>query len=145
MIDEGQGPSRPALAAARPQFSDADLIDVASIIVTAAVAVAVATNERNFIRPVAAVIFVLFVPGRAIVSNWPALAERSQFAVSVLFSLTVLTLAATFILWSDVWRPLGLLEVECVITAVALFAAIVRRRRAADAREVLKTERGQST
>lgn len=132
--------SRSVAANTRTAFAGSDLIDIACVAVTAAVAVAVATNERSVIRSVVAVIFLLFVPGRSIVSNWPVVAERSQLAVSVLFSLTVLTFAATVTLWSNFWHPLGLLEVECGITIVALFAAILRRRRAVEAHDPAEFE-----
>jgi hypothetical protein len=91
--------------------------------------VAVAINERNPVRAVAVVCFAGFVPGRAIVSNWQYVQERSTTALSVLLSLAVLTLAATVTLWCKLWRPLGLLEVECALSAVVLVAAILRRRR----------------
>lgn len=115
-------------AGARTAFVGHDLIDVACIAVTVAVAVAVAANERNAIRAATAVVFSLFVPGRCIVSNWPRMATRSSVAVSVLFSLTILTLAATVTLWCNFWHPLGLFEVECAIAMAALFTAIYRRR-----------------
>src|SRR5665213_1353792 len=107
-----------------------DLIDVACVAVTVAVAVAVATNERNAFRSVVAVAFALYVPGRSIVSNWPSLAVRSHIALPVLFSLSILTLVATLTLWAGYWHPLGTLEVECVAVEVALFTALLRRRRA---------------
>ena len=107
-----------------------DLIDVGCVAVTIAVAIAVATNERNAFRAVVGVVFALYVPGRAIVSNWPRMAARSQLAAPVLFSLSILTLLATLTLWAGQWHPLGLLEVECVVVGITLFAALWRRRRA---------------
>jgi uncharacterized membrane protein len=106
-----------------------DLIDASCVAVTVAVAIAVATNERNAFRAVVGVIFALYVPGRAIVSNWPRMAARSQLAAPVLFSLSILTLLATLTLWAGQWHPLGLLEVECLAVGITLFAALWRRRR----------------
>ena len=106
-----------------------DLIDVACVVVAVAVGVAVASHQHNAFRTVAAVAFSMFVPGRAIVSNWPSMAVRPQVALSILFSLAVLTLLATLTLWVGYWRPLGLLEVECVGFGVALLVGLVRRRR----------------
>jgi hypothetical protein len=106
-----------------------DLIDVACVVVTVAVAVAVASGQHNAFRAVAGVAFTLFVPGRAIISNWPSMAVRPQVALSILFSLTVLTLLATLTLWAGYWRPLGLLEVECVVFGAALVVGLVRRKR----------------
>jgi uncharacterized membrane protein len=109
-----------------------DLIDVACLVVTVGVAVAVASDQHNAFRTVTAVAFSLFVPGRAIVSNWPAMAARPQVALSILFSLAVLTLISTLTLWAGYWRPLGLLEVECVAFGVALLVGLVRRKRGQD-------------
>lgn len=109
-----------------------DLIDVACVVVTVAVAVAVASDQHNAFRSAAGVAFTLFVPGRAIVSNWPSLAVRPQVALCILFSLAVLTLLASLTLWAGYWRPLGLLEVECVAFGVALLVGLVRRRRGRD-------------
>jgi O-antigen ligase len=119
---------RSTTADIRPDLVVDDLIDVACIAVTAAVAVAVAIDERGAIRAVAALAFTLFVPGRCIVSNWSSMAARSLVAASVLLSLAILTLVATVALWMNVWRPLGMLEVDCAIATTALFAAILRRR-----------------
>jgi hypothetical protein len=116
---------------ARPQMTMVDgLIDVGCVAVTVAVAVAVATNERNAFRVVVGIAFALYVPGRAVLSNWPTMAARSYVALPVLFSLSILTLAATLTLWAGYWHPLGLLEVECLAAGVALFIAFLRRSRA---------------
>jgi uncharacterized membrane protein len=117
---------------ARPQLTLAgyDLIDMGCVAVTVAVMVAVATNERNAFRAVVAVAFALYVPGRAIVSNWTGLATRPHLALSILFSLSILTLVATLTLWAGYWHPRGLLEVEGAVVEVALFTAVLRRRRA---------------
>ena len=58
-----------------------------------------------------------------------SLAVRPQVALSILFSLTVLTLLATLTLWAGYWRPLGLLQVECVVFGAALVVGLVRRKR----------------
>lgn len=106
------------------------MIDMGCIAVTVAVAVAVATSERSAFRAVVGVVFALYVTGRSIVSNWPRMAPRSNFAASVLLSLSILTFLATVTLWVGYWHPLGLLEVECVAAGVALLTALLRRRRA---------------
>ena len=111
-----------------------DLIDMGCVAVTVAVAFAVATSERSAFRAVVGVIFALYVPGRALVSNWPSMAARSNVAASVLFSLSILTLLATVTLWAGYWHPLGLLEVECLAVGVTLFTGLLRRRRADQAR-----------
>jgi hypothetical protein len=97
--------------------------------VTATVAVAVLTKNESAVRAVAALFFTLFVPGRAVVSNWPGIATRAPIALSVFFSLVLLTFFATVTLWLRIWHPLGLLEVESVISIVALLIGIFRRHR----------------
>ena len=122
-----------------------NLIDVGCLAVTVAIAVAVATNEQNAFRAVVGVLFAFYVPGRSIVSNWPAMAARSNVAASVLFSLSVLTLLATATLWAGYWHPLGLLQVEGVASGIALFTALLRRRRANQARVAAHARMGDAT
>ncbi len=130
-------------AGARSGFEGSDLIDAACLGVTALLAVTVLANERNAVRIVAAIIFTLIVPGRAVISNWPILATRSPIAASILFSLGILTFVATITLWSNLWRPIGLLEVECAVSTVALTTAILRRRTAAPGPEAIETQNGR--
>jgi hypothetical protein len=111
----------------RTGLATSDLLDVACIALTALAAVALATNEHSFARSVAALIFVIFVPGRAIVSNWPEIAVQSVTAVSILFSLALNTLVATVAVWAHVWHPAGMIEVECALAIAALIVAILRR------------------
>ncbi|MGA2306255.1 MAG: hypothetical protein ABSH29_19040 [Acidimicrobiales bacterium] len=115
------------------------LIDMGCVAVTVAIAVAVAAGEGGAFRAVVGVVFALYVPGRSIVSNWPTMAARSNVAASVLMSLSILTLLATLTLWAGYWHPLGLLEIECVAVVVALFTALLRRRRADQARAAIPT------
>jgi hypothetical protein len=107
-----------------------NMIDMGCVAIAVAVAVAVATGERSAFRVVVGVVFALYVPGRSVVSNWPRMASRSNVAASVLISLSILTLLATVTLWAGYWHPLGLLEFECGASGVALFTALLRRRRA---------------
>lgn len=109
-----------------------DLLDVGCIALTALAAVALATNEHNFARSVAAFIFVLFIPGRAIVSNWPEIAGRSVVAVSILFSLALNTLIATVALWAHVWHPAAIIEAESALAIAALIVGILRRHATAE-------------
>lgn len=113
----------------RRAFDAFDFLDLVSVAVTATLAVAVLTEDESAVRGIAALFFTVFVPGRAVVSNWPGIATRAPIAVSVLFSLVLLTLFATVTLWLRFWHPLGLLEVESIISIVALLVGIVRRHR----------------
>ena len=86
-----------------------DLVDLGCLAVTVAIAVAVATNQQVPFAPLSALPSPSTCRVESIVSNWPAMAARSQVAASVLFSLSVLTLLATLTLWAGYWHPLGLL------------------------------------
>lgn len=116
----------------RTGLAASDLLDVACIALSALTAVALATNEHNFACSVAAFIFVLFIPGRAIVSNWPEIAVRSVTAVSILFSLALNTLIATVALWAHVWHPAVIIEAECALAIAALVVGILRRHATAE-------------
>src|SRR5690348_15960617 len=72
--------------------------------------------------------FTFFVPGRAIVSNWPRMAGWSDIAMSIALSLGVLTLFASVSLWARMWHPLGLFQSEAVASLVGLGVAFTRRR-----------------
>jgi uncharacterized membrane protein len=144
MKGEGESMSRSVVTDAYLPSVFSDLIDLACIAIATIMVLSVALNSQNAVRAVAAVIFALFVPGRAVVANWPAIATRAHVAVTVLFSLTLLTLIATAALWSHFWHPLGLLVVESILSAGALIAAILRRHRALDKapkRSALQMER----
>ena len=121
--------SRSVRRSSRRAFDAFDLLDLVSVAVTATVAVAVLTQDESAVRAVAASLFTLFVPGRAVVTNWPGIAQRAHVAVSVFFSLVLLTFFATVTLWLRYWHPLGLLVVECLVCIVALFVGILRRHR----------------
>ena len=140
---KGNDVPQPDVTDTRMGFEGSDLIDAACLAVIAVLTVAVLVNERNAVRVLAAIVFTLFVPGRAVISNWPILSTRSPITASILFSLAILTFVATITLWSDLWRPIGLLEVECAISAAALIAAILRRRAAAQGPEAVESQNGQ--
>jgi peptidoglycan/LPS O-acetylase OafA/YrhL len=72
--------------------------------------------------------FTFFVPGRAIMTHWPRLARWSQVGMSIVFSLGALTLIAMIALWAHYWHPVGLFEVEAVISLVLLAVGLGRRR-----------------
>ena len=80
-------------------------------------------------RILLALAFTFFVPGRAIVSNWDQTARWSEAAISMVFSLALLALVATITLWTHIWHPLGLFQIEAWLSLVALGIGIVRRTR----------------
>ena len=81
------------------------------------------------LRLLLALLFTFFVPGRAIVSNWPRVARWSAVGMSIVFSLAALGLLATVTLWLGLWHPLALFIVEAVASLAGLIVGIIRRRR----------------
>lgn len=108
-----------------------NILDAACLVVTAALMTVVAAGGHTAIRPASAVAFTLFAPGWATVTNWPAMAQRSRVAASVLLSITILTLVATVTLWLHFWHPYGVLEVEGAFVIAAVVIGLLRRNRSA--------------
>jgi hypothetical protein len=80
-------------------------------------------------RLVLTLLFTFFVPGRAIVSNWPRMARWSGVGMSIVFSLGTLTLLATLTLWIRLWNPLALFMAVAVVSLSGLIIGIARRQR----------------
>lgn len=80
-------------------------------------------------RILLALAFAFFAPGRAIVTNWPRFAYWSEFGMSIVLSLALLTLVATSALWAHEWHPVAIFEIEAVVTVAALITGMVRRHR----------------
>ena len=108
MIEKkGNDVPQPDATDTRNRFEGSDLIDAACLGVIAVLLVAVLVDERNAVRVLAAIAFTLFVPGRAVITNWPILSTRSPITASILFSLAILTFVATITLWSNLWAKLA--------------------------------------
>jgi hypothetical protein len=73
--------------------------------------------------------FTFFVPGRAIVTNWPRVARSSVPGMSMILSVGVLTLLATITLWAHVWHPLALFQIEAWLSLLGLGIGIARRHK----------------
>jgi uncharacterized membrane protein len=106
-----------------------DLFDLAGIVISVGLVGLVAGGATGILRIVLALAFALFVPGRAVVTNWPRLAHWSQFAMSMILSLAILALVATVALWVHAWHPVGLFEAEAGLSAAAVVAGMARRHR----------------
>jgi hypothetical protein len=73
--------------------------------------------------------FTAYVPGRAIVANWPAMARWSEVALAFVLSLAALCLAAMTALWAHYWHPIGLFQAEAALSVAGLAVAAFRRQR----------------
>jgi len=106
-----------------------DLLDAVGMALSVGLLGLVVEGATGPARILLALAFAFFAPGRAIVSNWPRFAYWSEYGMSVVLSLAVLTLLATSTLWAHQWHPVGLFEIEAPMTAAALVAGMVRRHR----------------
>jgi uncharacterized membrane protein len=106
-----------------------DLLDLASIAVAVGLIGLVVSGDSGVTRVVLALVFTFFVPGRAVVTNWPRLAYWSEIGMSMILSLVMLILVATIALWAHEWHPTGLFQGEAVLSLIALGAGVARRHR----------------
>lgn len=104
-------------------------LDLLACAVSVLLVLVVSANSASPARLLLATAFTFFVPGRAIVTNWPRMGRWSAVGSSVVFSLGVLTLLATLMLWAHYWHPLGLFIAEAVASLAGLIRGIVRRQR----------------
>ena len=107
----------------------AEVLDLLAALVALALLVFVFASGTGSARLLLTLVFTFFVPGRAIVSNWPRLADWSDLGMSIVLSLAVLVLPATVSLWMHFWHPVGLFKLEAVLSLIGLGVAILRRRR----------------
>ena len=108
----------------------AEILDLLAGLIAVALLVLVFADQVGAARMLLALLFAFFVPGRAIVSNWPRMAEWADIAMSVVLSIGLLTLLATVCLWARIWHPLGLFQIEAAVSLIGLGVAVTRRRRA---------------
>ena len=108
--------------------ADNRLPDVASLIVIGALGALVALGVKGPARIVLALLFVAYVPGRAVVANWPSARARSAFALPMVLSLAIVALVSTVGLWLDGWYPTYQFIGEAALSAAAIATALVRRR-----------------
>jgi hypothetical protein len=86
-------------------------------------------GESGLPRILLALAFTFFVPGRAIVTNWPRMISWSEVAMPMVLSLALLTLLATITLWARVWKPMDLFQAEAWLSLAGLCLGIARRNR----------------
>jgi len=112
-----------------PAARRAEGLDVLAAAVAVALLAMVQENASGLPRVLLVLGFTFFVPGRAIITNFPRMARWSDLGASMLVSLGVLAFLATVTLWAHFWHPLGLFQAEAVLSLAGLAAGIVQRRR----------------
>jgi peptidoglycan/LPS O-acetylase OafA/YrhL len=105
------------------------VLDVLAALVAVALLAVVQEGAAGPPRILLVLAFTFFVPGRAIITNYPRMARWSDLGASIVVSLGVLAFLATVTLWAHFWHPLGLFQVEAVLCLAGLVVGIVRRRR----------------
>lgn len=113
-----------------PTAQRAELLDVTGALIAVILLVLVRTGQPGSLRVLLTLGFTFFVPGRAIVTNWPRMARWSGVGMSMVLSLAVLTLLATTFLWAHLWQPVALFQAEAVLSLAGLAVGVVRRRKA---------------
>lgn len=112
-----------------PAARRAEVLDILAAAIAVALLVLVAGDASGLPRILLVLGFTFFVPGRAIIANYPRMARWSDLGASIVVSLGVLAFLATVTLWAHLWDPLGLFVVEAVLSLVGLAVGILRRRR----------------
>jgi peptidoglycan/LPS O-acetylase OafA/YrhL len=110
-----------------------DLLDAAGVAVCVGLIGLVIEGAVGPVRILLTLAFAFFVPGRAIVTNWPRFAYWSEFGMSIVLSLALLALVATVALWAHEWHPVGLFEIEAPLSVAALAVGMIRRHRGSEA------------
>jgi hypothetical protein len=105
-----------------------DVLALLSGFITAVLLMASYIGWTGAPRTLLVVVFTFFVPGQAIVTNWPGMPPSAKLGLSMALSLGVLTLLATMTLLAHAWHPLGLFQIEAWLSLSGLTAGIIRRR-----------------
>jgi uncharacterized membrane protein len=105
----------------------ADSLDLLAALIALSLIILTLAGRPSVPRLLLTAAFVFFVPGRAIVTNWPELARWSEAAMPIVISLAALALVATLTLWAHLWHPVGLFQLEAVASILALAAGVARR------------------
>lgn len=104
-----------------------DVLDLVAALVAGGLMVFIDAGRSGLPRILLALAFIGYVPGRAIIANWPQLSRWSGAAMPMVFSLALVALLATTTLWAHYWHPLGLFQVEAGLSLAGLAIAGARR------------------
>ena len=112
-----------------PAERRAEVYDALAALVALLLIIVANAGVITWVRLLLTLMFAFFVPGRAVVSNWPRMARWSPEAMSIVFSLGIVTFLATFSLWVRFWHPVPLFDFEAGLSLTGLVISIVRRRK----------------
>jgi len=133
MTTHSDRPGRPSrfhsLAGAPSTLRDAWIADGAAVAVSIALAVMIDVGASGVVRVVLALAFVCYVPGRAVIANWPSAQARSQVALPVVLSVSIVTLVSVIGLWMHAWSPLAQFRLEAAASVAAITFAMLWRAR----------------
>jgi hypothetical protein len=114
-------------------FRRPELLDGLAGLVAVGLVALIGVGGLQPLRLLFALAFTFFVPGRAIVANWPRVERWSAVGMPIVFSLGSLALMATVSLWLGLWHPMALFALAAAASLAGLGVGITRRRRAAAA------------
>jgi uncharacterized membrane protein len=103
------------------------IADGAALGITVVLVVLILVGSTGALRQLFALAFVCYVPGRAVVANWPPADVRAQVALSVVLSISIVSLISVVGLWIHAWRPMEEFAAEASASVVAITIAMVRR------------------
>lgn len=111
-----------------PAERRAEMFDALAILVALLLLLVVHSGGIAWARLLLTLAFTFFVPGRAVVSNWSRMSRWSPEAMSIVFSIGIVTFLATVMLWARLWHPIPLFEAEAALSVIGLAISIIRRR-----------------
>ena len=107
----------------------AQVLDVAAAGSAVMLLIFVLSGQTGEPRLLLTVLFTFFVPGRAVVSNWPRMAGWADLAMCIAISLGTLVLLALVTLWLRAWHPESLFTAEALLSLIGLGTGFIRRQR----------------
>lgn len=114
-------------AGSSPFVRKEQALDLSAALIAATLIALAAASSVGLPRILLTLAFTFFVPGRAIVSNWPRMARWSAAAMPMVLSLAIVSLLATLALCVHLWHPIQLFDFEATASLGGL--AIGARRR----------------
>ena len=106
----------------------AQVLDIAAAGIAVMLLIFVLGNGPGEVRLLLAMLFTFFVPGRAVVSNWPRMAGWADLAMCIAISLGLLLTIALIALWLHAWHPESLFAAEALLSLTWLSVGLIRRR-----------------